>query len=244
MTIAGGLAVALLFLSQGRADEYTLKNDQLTVRYDTKTSSYSVRSVQNPALGLKGGQFSETGGKMTEATATHPDWGQGSALIIRHASGSSDRIVLYPRLSFAVIQHIRKNASGKVESIQKIQTGGFAVDIAGKSADELALRSSGALTKPSETEIGSYVFAAVADPETRNGMVCGWLTHDRGDGIVFVTAEHDRVQVRSQIDYGALRIAAGGEEELESFVVGLFDDAQRRAGTDSPGALPNSMTSS
>ncbi|VGO18594.1 Alpha-galactosidase [Pontiella sulfatireligans] len=216
----------LVSAAWAHAAVHTLKNDQLTVRYDTKTSSYSVQSVQNPKLGLKGGQFAETGGTVEKGAATHPDWGQGSALVITHQSGSSDRIVLYPALSFAVIQHIQKNASTQVETFQKIPTGGFAVEINGKRADELAVRSSGALSKPSSTEIGSYVFAAVADPATRNGMVCGWLTHDRGDGIVFVATEQDRVQVRSQIDYGALRIATGGEEQLESFMVGLFDDAR------------------
>lgn len=219
-------ACYILSVAWTHAAVHTIQNADLTVSYNTKTSRYSVNSTHNPKLGLSGGQFAETGGSVKEGMETHPDWGQGSALIIRHASGNSDRIVLYPQLPFAVIQHILKNASGKVETIQKIQTGGFAVEIDGKSADELALRSSGALTKPSAKEIGSYVFAAVADPETRNGMVCGWLTHNRGDGIFFVTAEQDRVQVRSQIDYGALRIAAGGEERLERFMVGLFDDAR------------------
>ena len=63
------------------------------------------------------------------------------------------------------------NDSTQVEFLQRMSAGGFAVEVNGLSADRLALRSSGALATPSATEIGSYLFSVVADPETRNGMM-------------------------------------------------------------------------
>jgi hypothetical protein len=205
---------------------HMIENEDLTVSYDTAVSSYSVQSVKNPQLRLQSGQFAEVGGTVKEEEATHLIWGMGRALTIQHDSGNSDRIVLYPDLPFVLFQHVRSNTSSSTKTFQQFKTGSFGIDLAGKSADQLALRSSGALSKPSVKEIGSYVFAAVADPETRNGMVCGWLTHDRGDGIVFVRSEQGKVQVRTQIDYGTLRIPASAQEVTETFMIGFFDDAR------------------
>ncbi len=56
---------------------------------------------------------------------------------------------------------------------------------------------------------GSYAYLAVVDPATRAGIVGGWLTHDRGSGVVFSPVENDAVRMDAQIDYGRLRIKPG-----------------------------------
>jgi hypothetical protein len=54
---------------------------------------------------------------------------------------------------------------------------------------------------------GSYIWTAIADPETR--LVAGWLTSDRGSGVVF-----------SELSAGKLRIKPNQTETLEAFAVG------------------------
>jgi hypothetical protein len=73
---------------------------------------------------------------------------------------------------------------------------------------------------------GSYMWLAVADPESRNGVVGGWLTAERGSGVVLARAEDGGVRLDAQIDYGRLRLAPGRGETLETFALGYFDDAR------------------
>ena len=64
------------------------------------------------------------------------------------------------------------------------------------------------------------------DPATRAGMVGGWLTHDRGSGVVFSPVEDDAARMEAQIDYGRLRIKPGQDARTETFALGWFDDAR------------------
>ena len=73
---------------------------------------------------------------------------------------------------------------------------------------------------------GSYAFLAVVDPQTRNGVVAGWLTHDRGSGGVSRRSTRDTV--RSQAP-DRLRPAAAQARPgcaTETLALGYFDDAR------------------
>jgi len=92
------------------------------------------------------------------------------------------------------------------------------------------------LTAPDKNP-GSYLFLTLADPKTRRGVVAGWLTHDRGDGVLFSSVKDDLVEFKAQIDYGRLRIPGNGGiksdfsllgcEIYETLVIGIFDDARK-----------------
>ena len=86
-------------------------------------------------------------------------------------------------------------------------------------------RSAPAGCEPAQNP-GSYAFLAVVDPRKRSGVVGGWLTHDRGSGVVFSPVAGDVVRIRSQLDYGRLRIKPGGDAATETFALGYFDDAR------------------
>ncbi len=45
----------------------------------------------------------------------------------------------------------------------------------------------------------------IADPQTRHGVVCDWLTHDRGIGVFFPKADSGVTEVNAQIDFGITR---------------------------------------
>ncbi|MCX6974343.1 MAG: hypothetical protein NTZ94_08620, partial [Verrucomicrobia bacterium] len=95
----------------------------------------------------------------------------------------------------------------------------------GKPLAEITTLGTGGLLAPAQNP-GSYAFLSIVDPKTRAGVVGGWLTHDRGSGVVFSPVKDDTVRMQAQIDYGCLRIKPGEEAVAETFAVGYFDDAR------------------
>ena len=73
---------------------------------------------------------------------------------------------------------------------------------------------------------GSYAWLAIAEPQTRNGVVGGWITFNRGSGVVFGKEENGAVRLEAQIEYGRLRIGPGQWGPSEIFALGCFDDAR------------------
>ena len=52
---------------------------------------------------------------------------------------------------------------------------------------------------------GSYMFLAAADPETRSGVVTGWITSNKGSGIVFSEKNASgNAVIKPVLEYGKL----------------------------------------
>ena len=100
----------------------------------------------------------------------------------------------------------------------------FTLDL-GKPAGELRTMGTAGLTAPDKNP-GSYLFLTLADPATRRGVVAGWLTEDRGSGVLFSDVKDGKVAFRARIDYGHLQIPAGKSAALETLAIGIFDDAR------------------
>lgn len=90
---------------------------------------------------------------------------------------------------------------------------------------ELTTIGTGGL-QPPEKNTGSYVWLAIADPKTRNGIVGAWLTHDRGSGVVFSPVTNGAVRISAQVEYGRLRIKPGASAKTETFALGYFADTR------------------
>lgn len=204
----------------------SLENDLLKVEYDDATSSFTLQSLKNGQMFVKDAGFSSKGGKVSKEAVKSPWFGEGEALVIERASGAVDRIALYPGEAFAFIQSTYRNDSKAEQIIDRLETLSWGVDVQDSKAEELTIRSSGALKDLGEEEIGSHAFLCAANKATRNGVVAGWLTHHRGSGVLFVKkAEQDAV-MRAQLDFGALKVPANATEELETLVIGGFADAR------------------
>ncbi len=153
----------------------------------------------------------------------HPRLGPGQAIWLALPDGEAVRVILAPGLPFVLLQ--TEMAAGSEERlVHHIQPFRVVLDMPEEPAALKVLGTAG-LTAP-DGHPGSYAFLAVASPETRAGIVSGWISHDRGCGVVFSEIEDGAVQLRPQIDYGRLRIAAGGQEPSELFAIGPFDDAR------------------
>ena len=150
--------------------------------------------------------------------------GDGEAIEVSYPNGNRDELMLMPNLPFVLVRSKLRNGGAEVLQLQKVRPVSFAVDL-GTQAAGLRVLGTGGLTAPDKNP-GSYAWLAVADPQTRNGVVCAWLTHDRGSGVLFSTISAGRVQVDAQIDYGRLRIAPGNDAQTETLALGYFDDAR------------------
>ena len=161
-----------------------------------------------------------------EEAVTDPVFGAGRALVFDRADGGVARLEIYPGLPFVLVRQTVRNGGEEALDIRHAVPATFGVDL-GKPASALQTMGTAGL-KPAGKNPGSYLFLTAADPETREGVVAGWLTHERGDGVLFssVDKQSQAVEFKAQIDYGHLRLAPGQSETLETLLIGHFADAR------------------
>jgi hypothetical protein len=203
------------------ASELCVKNSTLSVVLNTETLSFRISG----AVGVDG-QFVEKNGSAEIQSVTSPLWGAGDRLVVRHPSGTENRITVFPELPFALFQTVWANTSDQVSTIKTVRTLRLSLDFKGIAVDALRLNGTCGLLPLEETPVGSYNYMAVADPVSRKGIVGGWLSVDRGSGVVFAEKTGTLPVLETQLDYGALRVEAGDCEKLEIFAVGSFADAR------------------
>jgi hypothetical protein len=178
----------------------------------------------------------DLGGCTRIVSAKDKVFGKGEAIEFDYQSSSTSsniaRIELYRDLPFALFRWTMHNNGQTATVTQKVRTLAAVVNL-GKPAGDLRAFGTGGLEAATEENPGSYAWLAIAEPESRNGVVFGWLTDSRGSGVLFnKTINGPRgtndllVEVDAQIDYGRLRIEPGAAEPLETLAVGYFDDAR------------------
>ena len=128
-----------------------------------------------------------------------------------HPDGDSDRIELFRGLPFALFQTTVHNADKETRIIRSVRPWQAESEL-GIPAGRLTTLGTGGLLAPDRNP-GSYAWLALADPESRRGIVAGWLTSERGSGIIFSPVDHGQAGLSTQIDYGRLRLAYFGHSK-------------------------------
>ena len=188
-----------------------IANNRLIVRYDNAAQRFTVTDRAS------GKAFVTSGSLAGEGQA------RGRKLVVTHADGRTT-LALRGDEPFVFITRELRN-SGRLElDLPNVVTTTFRIDL-GRPAGELRTMGTGGLLAVDQNP-GSYLFLTCADPLTRNGVVAGWVTEDRGSGVLFSDVKHGEVEFKAQIDYGHLRIPAGRTETLETLAIGYFDDAR------------------
>jgi len=223
---AAVLGLAATWSGVSRADELKIDNRLLEVTYDTGTGEFSVAALSaSPARTfVSKGKLSGTGGTARLTAVDHETFGQAQAIEVSYPGGNRDRILLVPDLPFVLFRSTIHNGESQPKVVPKVRTLSVPLDLGRPGAELMALGTGG--LKPAPESPGSYMWMAVADPESRRGVVAGWITADRGSGVVLPGVEEDRVRLDARIDYGRLRVAPGESEPLETFALGFFDDAR------------------
>ena len=214
-------AMAVLPVS---AAKFRAENESLRVNYDEKTGTFSVEEKASGKTFLTGGKLDGIGTRAAVEPASDDVFGSGQKIVVTQGNGSIATLELYKGLPFLLARAELKNSGDAEADIQKVVLATFSLDL-GKPAGELRTMGTAGLTAP-DKHPGSYLFLTLADPATRRGVVAGWVTEDRGSGVVFSDIKDGKVGFKAQIDYGHLRIATGKTAKLETLAIGIFHDAR------------------
>ena len=128
------------------------------------------------------------------------------------------------RLPFVLYQAILVNTGTAATVLNKVPLAGGDAGT-GQARRQLNVLGTGGLV-PAGKNAGSYAWLAVADPASRAGVVGGWLTHERGSGVVFTKVDGGKLNLEARLEYGCLRIEPGKSVASETFLIGWFADAR------------------
>lgn len=139
----------------------------------------------------------------------------------RLADPLNTEITLPAGQPFALISRTIHNRGAEAVVTNQVPLFSAAVAVPG----DLQTIGTGGLLPPASNS-GSYVWLAIANPQSRNGVVGAWLTQDRGSGVVFSPVTNGAVRIAAQVEYGRLRVKPGGAEKTETFALGYFADTR------------------
>ncbi len=219
--LAGGLAQYL------EAATREIANAMLVVRYDDAAQTFTVAERSSGKVFLTGGKLEGGAALFRTESVKDPIFGRGRRIVAALAEGGENSLELYRDLPFLLVRGVRHNGGREYVDLKKSVPATFAIDL-GQPADRLKTLGTGGLLAPDKNP-GSYLFLLCADPLTRRGVVAGWVTEDRGSGVLFSEVAGASVNFRAQIDYGNLRLPAGKSAKLETLAIGCFDDARMGA---------------
>jgi hypothetical protein len=199
-------------------------NATLSVNYDDEAKTFSVSERTTGKTFLVDGRLEGDATKAEVDTAQDIIFGKGKKISITQFDGSTVFLELYDNLPFLLIRKNQHNNGTAMTDFKKVVPVRFLLDL-NRPVDQLRTMGTAGLTSPAQNP-GSYLFLTLADPSTRRGLVAGWLTEDRGSGVIFSSVTNGCVEFKAQIDYGHLRIPVGKSEKMETLAVGVFDDAR------------------
>jgi len=218
-----GLLVTLGAGNRASAATQMIENEMLSVTYDDAAGSFTVAEKPGGKVFLTDGRLEGKATKAAVAAANDAVFGVGKKVVVTQADGVA-ALELYAKLPFVLVRTERHNGGKEMLDVRKAVPAVFTLDL-GKTAAELRTLGTGGLLAP-DANPGSYLFLTCADPATRRGVVAGWLTQERGSGVVFSSVQDGKVGFKAQLDHGHLLIPAGATAKLETLAVGVFDDAR------------------
>jgi hypothetical protein len=220
-------AVAVLLLSTGcvhQAEIITVETGRYRLIWDSTTSVLRLEAPDFPEIGIREIKLAQKVFSAEPIERNHPVWGMGRGLKLTQQNGRFTEFTLFDGLLFLAVQSGVKNETGEQLQIDKFPVLEAVLDF-GKPAEELISRGTAGL-KPVDEQWGSYVFNAIGDPETGSGVVFGWVTAERGQGIVFPVNRSGAPAMRTRVDYGDLRLPPGSSEKGELLLIGIFEDVR------------------
>lgn len=201
-----------------------IENESIKVSWNSSSKSVSLHHKPSGVEFVS--QVSLLGeNEDANVVAIHNDiFGRGRALSFKHPDGQLSQILVFDGCPFALIRGTlhHSGSNEKVVANVPFPTCTIAERMV---SNELVTMGTGGLLAVDENP-GSYAWLATVEPQSRNGVVAGWLTHDRGSGVLFSRMAGRAASIDGRIDYGRLVIPPDGDVQLETFAIGYFEDAR------------------
>jgi hypothetical protein len=206
-------------------ETYVVSNGLLTLRYVASDRQMQVvragkTVVHSVAL------WEEALGQSTAATfvSKATPMGEMKGISIQSSPDSPTRqsFFLAPGVPFLLVKAELFNAGAEPLERKTLVPFDAALDLGGDTGSLKWLGCDG--LDPVSQGKTSYVFLTLADPATRQGVVGGWITHERASGIVSGSAEEGTIRLSARSEYGRVSVASGGLLEGETFALGFFED--------------------
>ncbi len=229
------LASMLVSLAHGGAslsvarEPFVIENETLQVRWDPEVSRFSLEHRATGNMVISQGELAVAEGTAQVNLEATTRLGRGQEILITGTDGTQVSLALVPLCPFLLCRTALHNPGTQEMIISSLPALSGSVTLQ-KNADQYRTLGTAGLLTPDKNP-GSYTYLAIVDPADRSGLVSGWLTQDRGNGVVFSpmkdnSVEDHRVRIEARIDYGRLQIAPGQNAETETFAVGWFEDAR------------------
>lgn len=210
--------------------DLSIQSKALTVRWVPAATQLLVAAKVDHAGRPSGRVFATQtwpealSGSVRVAAVTHRVFGSGQALEFSLPDGERREVMVFDSIPFALLRSRIHNAAGKEATIREVLSLKSRIDL-GVAVQRLRSFGTGGLLDLNRNP-GSYAWMAVVEPESRNGVVLGWITHDRGSGVLFTAVDQEAAMVEAKLQFGRLRLAPGATAELETLAVGYFEDAR------------------
>lgn len=213
--------VFLPMLPQGQT--YRIQSELYEVIFFPETAQFMIKT-RTGLVFVKGGQFTLPVQEVRTTKIVDKIFGAGQVIEVKHIDGSISAIQLLSKTPFVLFRFTLHNCEGEQKLVRQVKPLSVLVDC-GVPAANLRSFGTGGLSSL-DKKSGSYMWLAVAEPKSRKGIVAGWITVERGSGVIFAQKAKQLVHMEAQIDYGNLRLPPHGSAELETFALGYFDDAR------------------
>lgn len=203
---------------------FVIKNGLLELSFDPMSKSFTLKNITGKNVFVKSLETNTATGIAVKNQITDPVFGKGTSLSVPIANEATLFFTLYPGQPFVFIHQTLINNSNDTINVKQLNPISFMVDLQ-KTASDLMTLGTGGLLAPDKNP-GSYVFLTTVDPSSRNGVVAGWLTHEKGSGVLFSDVKNNEVEIKARIDYGRYLLPPGKSGVSETLVIGYFDDAR------------------
>jgi len=205
-----------------RGAEMSIENESLRVTCEQGCWAVAVRDAARPfAICTPRGQGAAA---VTAEVAHDKVFGSGRALVASFPDGQRDTIELYPQVPFALWRRTLRNGDAAPAIFNRVPVAAVQLDM-GVPAPQLITLGTGGLAAADKNP-GSYEWLAVAQPATRAGVVAGYVTHERGCGVIKPALVDGAVHLEARQECGRWRLAAGATAQTELLALGWFADAR------------------
>lgn len=155
----------------------------------------------------------------------NPVQGKGRCLILKHG----DRVTsvrIYDGDPFLYLDTCLKNGGLEPVAFDQLKIANLCFD-SPKSIDasKWSTLGSGGMRRADQA-LNSFAYFAVADPISRDGVVCAWLTQQRGLGTMIPAFKDGRLSVGAELEFGNLQVNPEQTRETDTLIVGFFPDAR------------------